>query len=185
MADAPARDGSSAALTTQPDMTAALTPPPSERAATFREVMRFVAVGMISSVGYALLFIVLTKGLGLHPQLANHLALIAAAIWSILWSSRITFGYRGGSHLLGVEVRDADYRVLRPVRGGLFRRRTPGPRLDLGRGNLLHPYPRFELRRHEAVDVCTTRRLDRAQLAPVPMMVAVAHRSARLRKKRS
>jgi putative flippase GtrA len=72
-----------------------LTQPPSERAATFREVVRFVAVGMISSVGYALLFIVLTKGFGLHPQLANHLALIAAAIWSYYGHSRITFGYRG------------------------------------------------------------------------------------------
>ena len=62
---------------------------------TFREIARFVVVGMISSVGYALVFLALTKGGGLHAQLANHLALVVAAVWSYYGHSRITFGYRG------------------------------------------------------------------------------------------
>jgi putative flippase GtrA len=82
-------------MNTPPDISAALTQPSSERAATVREVARFTAVGIISSVGYALVFIALTKGVGLHPQLANHLALIAAAVWSYYGHSRITFDYRG------------------------------------------------------------------------------------------
>ena len=129
------------------------TQPPPDRAATFREVVRFVAVGMISSVGYALVFIVLAKGFGLHPQLANHLALLAAAVWSYYGHSRITFGYRGDrtSSAWKFATQIVVFYVLSG--SGLFRRRTPGSRLDLGRGHLLHPNPRVELRRDEVVDV--------------------------------
>ena len=81
----------------QQDSIAARTQPPPSRAATLRELIRFVAVGMISSVGYALVFIVLAKGLGLHPQFANHLALLVAAFWSYYGHSRITFGYGGSA----------------------------------------------------------------------------------------
>jgi putative flippase GtrA len=68
---------------------------PPKRAATFRELVRFAGVGIVSSIAYALVFIVLTKGLGLHPQLSNYPALIAAAIWSYFGHSRITFEYSG------------------------------------------------------------------------------------------
>jgi len=82
-------------MNTPPEISAALAQPPPDRAARVREVMRFTAVGMISSVGYALVFIMLAKRFGLNPHLANHLALVAAAVWSYYGHSRITFAYRG------------------------------------------------------------------------------------------
>jgi putative flippase GtrA len=82
----------------QQESIAAAKQPLPIQAATFRELVRFVAVGMISSVGYALVFIVLAKGFSLHPQAANHLALLVAAVWSYYGHSRITFEHGAGAY---------------------------------------------------------------------------------------
>ncbi|MBW4717010.1 bifunctional glycosyltransferase family 2/GtrA family protein [Saccharothrix obliqua] len=63
----------------------------------FRQLVRFAAVGVASTLAYLLLFVVLRGGLG--AQGANLVALLVTAIANTAANRRFTFGVRGGRHI--------------------------------------------------------------------------------------
>ncbi|MFE2756863.1 glycosyltransferase [Actinosynnema sp. NPDC059335] len=66
---------------------------PGVPAGLFRQLVRFAAVGVISTLAYLLLFVSLRGGLG--AQGANLVALLATAIANTAANRRFTFGVRG------------------------------------------------------------------------------------------
>jgi putative flippase GtrA len=72
-------------------------------------VVRFMSVGVLSTLAYALLFLVLSSGLALGAALANALALGSTAVANTAANRRWTFGIRGRAerarqYALGVVV---------------------------------------------------------------------------------
>jgi glycosyltransferase involved in cell wall biosynthesis len=63
------------------------------RLATQSQVLRFIGIGVISTLSYALLYLVLRTGLA--PDVANALALAATAVANTAANRRVTFGVRG------------------------------------------------------------------------------------------
>ena len=69
--------------------------PPAEVPATLtRQLVRFAAVGVASTLAYLLLFVLLRPGLG--AQAANLVALLLTAVANTAANRRLTFGVRGG-----------------------------------------------------------------------------------------
>jgi putative flippase GtrA len=68
------------------------------RLASQTQVARFVAIGIVSTIAYAVLYLLLRGGLG--PGAANALALALTAIANTQANRRLTFGVRGRSDLL-------------------------------------------------------------------------------------
>jgi putative flippase GtrA len=66
---------------------------PGVPAGLFKQLVRFAAVGVISTLAYLLLFVLLRGGLG--AQGANLVALLATAIANTAANRRFTFGVRG------------------------------------------------------------------------------------------
>ncbi|MEA2413163.1 MAG: hypothetical protein QOC77_3724 [Thermoleophilaceae bacterium] len=62
------------------------------------QVVRFAAVGVASTVAYALLYLLLR--VGLSPTAANAVALAATAVANTAANRRLTFGVRGRTNLL-------------------------------------------------------------------------------------
>jgi putative flippase GtrA len=62
-----------------------------------RQLVRFAAVGVLSTLAYLLLFSLLRLGMGAQP--ANFLALGITAIANTSANRRLTFGVRGRDHL--------------------------------------------------------------------------------------
>jgi putative flippase GtrA len=60
-----------------------------------RQVVRFVAVGLASTLAYLLLFLLLRSGMGAGAQGANLVALLVTAIGNTAANRRFTFGIRG------------------------------------------------------------------------------------------
>ena len=58
-----------------------------------RQLIRFAAIGVASTLAYLLLFAVLRTGIG--PQWANFIALLATAVANTAANRRLTFGVRG------------------------------------------------------------------------------------------
>jgi putative flippase GtrA len=63
------------------------------RTATAARVLRFCAVGVLSTAAYALLYLVLRQGM--PAQVANLLSLLITAVGNTTLNRRITFGVRG------------------------------------------------------------------------------------------
>jgi putative flippase GtrA len=63
-------------------------------------VARFAAVGVLSTIAYALLFLVLRSACGLGAGLANALALAVTAVTNTAANRRLTFGVMGRAGLL-------------------------------------------------------------------------------------
>lgn len=63
------------------------------RTALAARVLRFCAVGVLSTAAYALLYLVLRQGL--PAQLANGMALLITAVGNTALNRRVTFGVRG------------------------------------------------------------------------------------------
>jgi putative flippase GtrA len=61
-----------------------------------RQVLRFAAIGVASTVGYVLLFVLLRGSLG--PQGANLAALLVTAVANTGANRRLTFGITGARH---------------------------------------------------------------------------------------
>jgi putative flippase GtrA len=68
------------------------------RLAVAEPVARFVAVGVVSTIAYSLLFVALVVPLG--SVLANAIALAATAVGNTAANRRVTFGIRGAEKLL-------------------------------------------------------------------------------------
>ena len=73
-------------------------------------VARFIAVGLVSTLAHALLFLALRSGLG--PAWANAVALAVTAVGNTAANRRFTFGVRGRAGLLRHHVRGALVFVL-------------------------------------------------------------------------
>ena len=67
--------------------------PQRHRPSFFGQVVRFAVVGGLSTVAYALLYLLLQQFM--HEQLANFIALLATAIANTWANRRFTFGVRG------------------------------------------------------------------------------------------
>jgi putative flippase GtrA len=80
------------------------------RLATASRVVRFMAVGVASTIAYALLFLGLAAPLGAEP--ANALALALTAVGNTAANRRFTFGLRGRAGLLRQHVLGAVVFVL-------------------------------------------------------------------------
>jgi putative flippase GtrA len=61
-----------------------------------RQMVRFAAIGVVSTLAYLVLFFVLRQGMS--AQLANFLALLATAIANTAANRRLTFGISGRRH---------------------------------------------------------------------------------------
>jgi putative flippase GtrA len=74
---------------------------PSRAAASrqWQQILRFAGVGMASTAGYALLYLLLRPVAG--PFTANALALLLTAVANTAANRRLTFGVRGNSGVLG------------------------------------------------------------------------------------
>lgn len=68
----------------------------------FRQLVRFAAIGVLSTLAYLLLFLLFRSGMGAQP--ANLLALLVTAVANTAANRRLTFGisgrYRAGQHQL-------------------------------------------------------------------------------------
>ncbi len=73
-------------------------------------VARFLAVGVVSTLAYALLFLLLRGPVG--PALANGLALLLTAVGNTAANRRLTFGVRGRTDLIRHHVRGAVVFIL-------------------------------------------------------------------------
>jgi putative flippase GtrA len=71
-------------------------PVPGVPAGLPRELIRFAAVGVASTLAYLALYALLR--LGLSPQSANLIALLVTAVANTAANRRLTFGVRGGDH---------------------------------------------------------------------------------------
>lgn len=65
----------------------------------WRQLLRFAAVGAVSTAGYALLYLILRPVFG--PFAANALALMLTAVANTAANRRLTFGVRGSSRIVG------------------------------------------------------------------------------------
>jgi putative flippase GtrA len=72
---------------------APLTPPSEVPATLTRQLVRFAAVGVASTLAYLALFLVLRPGMG--AQVANLVALLLTAVANTAVNRRVTFGVRG------------------------------------------------------------------------------------------
>jgi putative flippase GtrA len=72
---------------------APLTPPAEVPATLTRQLVRFAAVGVASTLAYLALFLALRPGLG--PQAANLVALLLTAVANTAANRRLTFGVHG------------------------------------------------------------------------------------------
>jgi putative flippase GtrA len=70
----------------------------AEGSLLLRQLVRFATVGVLSTVAYALLYLVLAGPLG--PQAANVVALLLTAVANTAANRRLTFGVRGRSRAL-------------------------------------------------------------------------------------
>jgi putative flippase GtrA len=77
----------------------ALQAPTRTRRQTINQLVRFAGVGVVSTVAYALLYLVLRPLIG--PFAANALALLLTAIANTAANRRLTFGVRGRSGAVG------------------------------------------------------------------------------------
>jgi glycosyltransferase involved in cell wall biosynthesis/putative flippase GtrA len=68
----------------------------------FRQVVRFGAVGVLSTAAYVLLFLLLQGGIG--AQAANLVALLVTAIGNTAANRRFTFGLNGRAHVARQQV---------------------------------------------------------------------------------
>jgi glycosyltransferase involved in cell wall biosynthesis len=68
-------------------------------------VVRFLAVGVISTLAYALLFLLLRGPVG--PVVANGVALLLTAVGNTAANRRLTFGVRGRTDLIRHHIRGA------------------------------------------------------------------------------
>jgi glycosyltransferase involved in cell wall biosynthesis len=68
-------------------------------------VVRFIGVGVVSTLAYALLFLLLRGPLG--PAGANAVALLLTAVGNTAANRRLTFGVRGRAHLVRHHIRGA------------------------------------------------------------------------------
>jgi putative flippase GtrA len=66
---------------------------------TWRQLVRFGAVGVASTAAYALLYLLLRPLIG--PFVANALALLLTAVANTAANRRLTFGVRGSSGVVG------------------------------------------------------------------------------------
>lgn len=66
---------------------------PSRPVGLFERALRFGAVGVLSTIAYAVLYLVLRQAA--EPQLANLLALLVTAVGNTALNRRFTFGVRG------------------------------------------------------------------------------------------
>ncbi|MFL6077554.1 MAG: glycosyltransferase [Mycobacteriales bacterium] len=120
-----------------------------------RQLVRFAAVGVASTLAYLLLFVLLRGSLGAQP--ANLLALLATAIGNTAANRRVTFGFRGrrgaGRHQfegllvfgLGLGLTSGALAALNAVAGG-----APGRQAELAAlvgANLVATVLRFLLLR--------------------------------------
>jgi len=89
-------------VTTAPDGSSfaagARRPDPSGRAGLVAQLVRFAVIGVVSTIAYVLLYVVLRQGVS--ALAANGLALLATAILNTAANRHITFGVRGaGAHV--------------------------------------------------------------------------------------
>jgi putative flippase GtrA len=68
--------------------------PPGVPAGLLRQLVRFGAVGVLSTAAYLVLYVLLRGGVG--PQVANFVALLVTAVGNTAANRRLTFGVRGG-----------------------------------------------------------------------------------------
>ena len=71
-------------------------PAPGVPARLSRQVLRFAAIGVASTLGYVLLYLLLREPIG--AQGANLTALLLTAVANTGANRRLTFGIRGGRH---------------------------------------------------------------------------------------
>ncbi|MHA3702780.1 glycosyltransferase [Jatrophihabitans sp. YIM 134969] len=71
-------------------------PVPGVEPGLVRQLVRFGAVGVLSTLAYLLLFVLLRGGLGAQP--ANFLALLVTAVGNTAVNRRFTFGVRDRAH---------------------------------------------------------------------------------------
>ncbi|GAA4292918.1 hypothetical protein GCM10023148_55990 [Actinokineospora soli] len=72
--------------------------PPGVPAGLLKQVVRFASVGVVSTLAYLLLYVLLRGGLG--AQAANLVALLVTAIGNTAANRRLTFGVRGSDRAL-------------------------------------------------------------------------------------
>jgi putative flippase GtrA len=72
---------------------APLTPPLEVPATLTRQLVRFAAIGVVSTLAYLVLFVAARPGLG--AQVANFVALLLTALGNTAVNRRVTFGVRG------------------------------------------------------------------------------------------
>jgi putative flippase GtrA len=72
---------------------APLTPPLEVPATLTRQLVRFAAIGVVSTLAYLVLFVAARPGLG--AQVANFVALLLTALGNTAANRRVTFGVRG------------------------------------------------------------------------------------------
>jgi putative flippase GtrA len=65
------------------------------RTAMAARVLRFCAIGVLSTAAYALLYLVLRQGMDMPAQVANVLSLLITAVGNTALNRRITFGVSG------------------------------------------------------------------------------------------
>ncbi|WP_327638438.1 bifunctional glycosyltransferase family 2/GtrA family protein [Kribbella sp. NBC_00482] len=65
------------------------------RTALAARVLRFCAIGVLSTAAYALLYLVLRQGMGMPAQVANVMSLLITAVGNTALNRRITFGVSG------------------------------------------------------------------------------------------
>jgi putative flippase GtrA len=87
---------------TSPDLAAAArrdNEPAGQRRRTVRQLVRFAGVGVVSTLAYSLLFLLLRTFL--NSFVANTLALLITAVANTAANRRLTFGVRGNEGLAG------------------------------------------------------------------------------------
>ena len=72
--------------------------PPGVPRGLLKQLVRFATVGVVSTLAYLLLYVLLRGGLG--AQAANLVALLVTAIGNTAANRRLTFGVRGAEHAL-------------------------------------------------------------------------------------
>jgi putative flippase GtrA len=74
-----------------------VSPVPGVPARLSRQVLRFAAIGVASTIGYLLLFLLFRTAVG--AQAANLVALLLTAVGNTSANRRLTFGIRGSRHV--------------------------------------------------------------------------------------
>ncbi len=78
---------------------ASRTEPAGQRRRTVGQLIRFAGVGVVSTLAYSVIFLLL--GIVLNSFVANTLALLITAVANTAANRRLTFGVRGNEGLAG------------------------------------------------------------------------------------